>query len=156
MTLRVLLDSTYILPAFGISVKGLEEKDLEALERLRVQRKVRFYYVPVIWVELVPKVVKEYQSRGVPVKPSIFERVALALENTAERVDPTPQALALAARLRILGHRDMIDNILYAVAVEGNMLLLTMDERFREFLHDHGFDVTCVVNHRQLLKYVKP
>lgn len=41
--LRLLLDTTYILPALGIEVEGVEGV-LEALQRLRRHRRVEVYY----------------------------------------------------------------------------------------------------------------
>ena len=118
MVLKVLLDSTYILPAFGIAVKGLSRTDLEELERLRVEEIVEYHFTPLIWVEVVPKVLREYSSRGLGIDVSMFEKVLLALENTAKPVDPGSLAIAIAAKLRALGHRDMVYNMLYGVASE--------------------------------------
>jgi|GEM_PF-1592058 len=41
--IRVLVDSTYILPAFGIKVIGLGDENLLKLERLRIRRLVGFF-----------------------------------------------------------------------------------------------------------------
>ena len=43
--IRVLVDSTYILPAFGIKVIGLGDENLLKLERLRIRRLVGFFSI---------------------------------------------------------------------------------------------------------------
>ena len=45
--LKALLDSTYLLPAFGIEVQGLTDKDLEMLREIAVQGKVQLYCLTV-------------------------------------------------------------------------------------------------------------
>ena len=155
MVLRVLLDSTYILPAFGIAVKGLSREDLEKLEQLRIEKVVEYHFTSLIWIEIVPKVLKEYSNRGISVNISMFERIALALENTAKHVGLGPVAIAIAAKLRALGHKDMVDNLLYGIASERDLLLLTMDSEFREFVHRHGLETSRIVNHRELFKQLR-
>ncbi|MEM2093643.1 MAG: hypothetical protein QXE16_05110, partial [Candidatus Bathyarchaeia archaeon] len=65
---------------------------------------------------------------------------------------PTSEAVKLAFKLRTLGHRDNIDNLLYATSAENNMLLLTMDEDFKNFLSKNNFKVDNLINHESLLK----
>ncbi len=150
MVLRILLDSSYILPAFGIAVKGISREDLLKLEQLRVEGTVQYYYSPIIWIEIVPKVLKEYSARRIAIDTKMFEQAILVLEDSAKRVDPGSVALEIAVKLRILGHRDMIDNILYGIAIENNLLFLTMDKAFREFLQNHGLETSIVIDHKQL------
>ncbi|MEM3442601.1 MAG: hypothetical protein QXM86_01895, partial [Candidatus Bathyarchaeia archaeon] len=65
---------------------------------------------------------------------------------------PTSEAVKLAFKLRTLGHRDNIDNLLYATSIENNMLLITMDEDFKKFLSKNNFKVNNLINHESLLK----
>lgn len=51
-----------------------------------------------------------------------------------EWLTPLPEAVMLASKLRILGYRDNIDNMLYATSVDSDLLLLTMDYDLRGFL----------------------
>ena len=59
----------HILPAFGIKVIELGDEDLLKLERLRVRGLVGFFYTDVIWVEIMPKVEKEYRDRNIELTP---------------------------------------------------------------------------------------
>ena len=61
-----------------------------------------------------------------------------------------PGVLRLAAELRLQGHRDMFDNILYALAKKRNTLLLTIDRAFKGFLEEHGYDTRILVDHHTL------
>ena len=43
-----------------------------------------------------------------------------------------------------LGHRDMIDDILYAHSAAKGMKLLTVDSKLRSFVREHGLEDTTV------------
>jgi len=47
MRLKVLLDSTYLLPSFGIKVVGLTEQHIMQLRKIAIEKLVRYYYAPV-------------------------------------------------------------------------------------------------------------
>ena len=65
---------------------------------------------------------------------------------------PTSDAVKLAFKLRRLGHKDVIDNLLYATSVVNNMQLLTMDENLKNFLLKNNLKVDNLINHEKLLK----
>lgn len=54
--LKVLLDSTYLLPTFGIEVEGLLDEYLARLREIAMKGKVKFYCLTVVWVEIIGKV----------------------------------------------------------------------------------------------------
>jgi len=57
----------------------------------------------------------------------------------------------------MLGHKDNIDNLLYATSVEGGMLLLTTDEDFKRFLSRNRLKVDTLITHENLLeRLVRP
>ena len=37
----------------------------------------------------------------------------------------------------IMGHRDMVDNLLYSIAVSNNLKLLTIDDSLVDFIRKH-------------------
>ena len=43
-----------------------------------------------------------------------------------------------ALRLRMLGHMDIIDNILYASSVTFNLKFLSLDTELKRFIQDRG------------------
>ena len=69
-----------------------------------------------------------------------------------EWVNPTPDAIKLAFKLRLAGHKDVIDNLLYATSITKNMIFLTMDDALKDFLIKHGFSVKNLMDHEQLLR----
>ena len=46
--LKVLLDSTYILPSFGIEVEGILDEHLIQLRQAGIKGKIKFYCSPVV------------------------------------------------------------------------------------------------------------
>ncbi|RLE71651.1 MAG: hypothetical protein DRJ37_04540, partial [Thermoprotei archaeon] len=57
--LKVLLDSTYLLPSFGIEVGKLSDEDILRLRKAAVEGKVKFYCLSVVWVEVIGKIYRE-------------------------------------------------------------------------------------------------
>lgn len=46
---------------------------------------------------------------------------------------PTQNTIKMAFKLRMLEHRDNVDNLLYVTSVENDMIFLTRDEKLKEF-----------------------
>lgn len=150
---KVLLDSTYILPSFGVEVEGLSIEHIAQLREAGVKGRVKFHCLSVVWVEVIGKICREKER----LREDIDKVVDLAVKSLLESgfykwLTPTSDAVKLAFKLRILGHRDNIDNLLYSTSTENNMLLLTMDEDFKKFLLKNNFKVGNLVNHETLLK----
>ncbi|RLG46840.1 MAG: hypothetical protein DRO06_03785 [Thermoproteota archaeon] len=153
MALDVLLDSTYLLPSFGLEVERLSDRDLEALRDAWSRGLVSFYCLSVSWVEVIGSVCREADRLGVRLDRLIEVAVRSLLESGMYTwVDPTPEAVELAFELRLAGHRDVIDNLLYATSVARGMIFLTMDETLRGFLSDRGFRVDNLMDHGDLLE----
>lgn len=151
--LRVLLDSTYILPSFGIEVEGLSIDHIIRLRDAGVKGKVKFYCLSVVWVEVIGKLCREMERLKEDIDDVIEVAVRSLLESGFyEWLTPTSNAIKMAFKLRMLGHKDNVDNLLYATSIENNMLLLTMDEEFKKFLLKNNFKVNNLVNHKSLLE----
>lgn len=150
--LSVLLDSTYILPSFGIEVEGLSLYHIARLREAGVKGRVNFYCLSVVWVEVIGKICREKERLREDLDDVVDVAVKSLLESGFYKwLTPTSNAVKLAFKLRMLGHRDNIDNLLYATSTENNMLLLTMDEDFKKFLLKNNFKVENLVNHEDLL-----
>ncbi len=146
----VLVDSTYILPAFGIKVSEISNEDLERLDRAYKLGLADFYFSEVVWVEVLPKVLKEYARKGLVLEPKVVKSVVSLVGENFQRVMLGETAIELAVKLRGLGHGDMVDNLLYGAAVENNLYFMTVDTAFREFLEKHGLKHP-LINHHELL-----
>ncbi|MEM0054022.1 MAG: hypothetical protein QXL89_07530 [Nitrososphaeria archaeon] len=152
-TTNVLLDSTYILPSFGVEVEGLSVESLARLREAAVKGKVKFYCSPTIWVEVIGKICREKER----LKRDIDNIIEMAIKSLLDSgfynwLTPTSETVKLAFKLRTMGHKDNIDNILYSTSIENNMLLLTMDENFKEFLSKNNLKADHLINHESLLK----
>ncbi len=152
--MKVVVDTTYLLPVFGISVKGLSDDDLLLLRKLSLEGIVRLYLVPVIWIELLGKVYREARKHRVDSR-----RIKLAVKSLYNPrfykwVKPGYRAIMLAYKLRELGHRDNIDNILYATATTRKMLFLSMDEELKEFLAKTELPKDNIVSHKELFSFL--
>jgi len=153
MVLEVLLDSTYLLPSFGIEVEGFSEEHIRALREAWSRGLVRYYCLSVVWVEVVGKVCREARRSGVEVSDVVDMAIKSLLKSGMyEWMSPPPEAIKLAFELRLAGHRDIIDNLLYATSIAMDMVFLTMDEALKGFLAEHGFSVENLMDHEQLLK----
>ena len=151
---KVLLDSTYILPSFGIEVKELSSADIVALREAKLENKADFYCSTISWVEVLGKVCLELWKHGLDMP---VEEVELTIRSLLESgfykwIEPSTSAVTLALKLRVLGSKDNIDNLLYAISIENDMFFLTMDKEFKEFLLQHGYDVGKVLDHRELFR----
>ena len=154
--LKVLLDSTYLLPSFGIEVEGLQNEHIIQLREAVIKGKIRFYCLTVVWVEVIGKVFRESQRLKLDIEEILDVTIKSLLESGFyEWIQPTSEAVKLAFKLRKLGHRDNIDNLLYATSITNNMIFLTMDENFKNFLLKEGYKVNNLMNHTQLLLKIK-
>ena len=114
---------------------------------------MRFYCLSVVWIEVIGKVCREARRSGVEVSDVVNTAIRSLLESGVyEWIDPTPDTIKLAFKLRLAGHRDVIDSLLYATSITRSMIFLTMDEALRDFLVKHGFGVENLMNHEQLLR----
>lgn len=151
--INVLLDSTYLLPSFGVEVEGLPLEHLVKLREAAVKGKVKLHCLSIVWVELIGKICREKERLRVNIGDVIDAAVKSLLESGFYKwLAPTAEAIKLAFKLRTLGHRDNIDNLLYATSIEENMLLLTMDEEFKKFLLKNNFKTDNLITHENLLK----
>ncbi|MGQ9691074.1 MAG: sugar nucleotide-binding protein [Thermoproteota archaeon] len=60
------------------------------------------------------------------------------------KVEEDSETFKEALRLHALGHRDMIDNILYAASSNLDLKLLTLDTELRRFIHKKGLKDTLI------------
>ena len=57
--------------------------------------------------------------------------------------------------MRIKGHRDIIDNLLYGTAVSEQMIFLTMDTTFVDFLEKNNYAIENVFDHKKLMQIIE-
>ncbi len=155
--MRILLDSTYLLPVFGIEVKGLATKDYRILKRMLRKGVITLYYSPVSWIEIVGKIAKEVKTsrkKGASAEDLIKAAFdSITRSRTLQELVPTTKDLELALKMRLLGHKDVIDNLLYSMAYNNRMIFLSMDRSLKDFIkenEDKGLDPSIIKDHRTL------
>lgn len=131
---RVLLDTSFILPTLGISVS---EETSEGLKRLS-ETGAEIYYsrfgiLESLWVA----------ARTIHDATFDPESFKLGLRSVIEggrygKVEEDSEIFNEALRLYELGHKDIVDNILYASSARLDLKLLTLDTELREFVHSKG------------------
>lgn len=147
---KILLDSTYLLPVFGIQVEGLTTQDIAKLREATITGKIQPHALTTCWIEILGKVAREAQRHKTDIT-EIAEKAIKSLTQTEviKWINPGPEALKLALKLRLLGHKDMIDNLLYATATTQNMTLLTMDTELVHFLKKHNLPTHNIKKHTE-------
>ena len=153
MVLDVLLDSTYLLPSFGIEVEGLSEEHIQALREAWSKGLVRFHCLSVVWIEVIGKVCREARKSGVEISDVVDTAISSLLDSGVYNwISPTSDATKLAFKLHLAGHKDIIDNLLYATSITRSMIFLTMDKALKGFPIKHGLNTESLMGHRQLLR----
>lgn len=133
-SLRILLDTSFILPFLGIDVG---DAIASALHRLRGYE---LYYSELSLLEALWKIVKVVS----------FDRIGTVLEGLAllrrdlRLVQVDEKAVRIALELYRLGHRDLIDNLLYGISLSQNLRFLTIDRELIDFVKSHGYPDTFI------------
>lgn len=140
VTLKVLLDTTFILPSLGIDVGEEVSKGLEKLAKIEVDVYCsRFSVLEALWVAA------KLSGNG-NFNPESFR---LGLRSILEsgrymKVEEDSEIFNKALELYMLGHKDMMDNILYASSTYLNFKLLTLDTELKEFIRNKGMNDTLI------------
>lgn len=133
-TSKVLLDTTFILPTLGIDTGEEATQALKKLAEIKAQIHISsFTILESLWVAARLSKTEDFDS----------ERFQLGLRSILEttrytRVDENSKTFVQALRLYTLGHKDMIDNIIYTTSTTLNLTLLTLDKELKEFINNQG------------------
>jgi hypothetical protein len=101
--MKILLDTAFLLPSFGVKVQGIDEDRLIALLKNLRESGVEFAYPKLLLVELIAKIGKEALRKG-ELPPEALE--VLLLEVDVELVEPNVKHIVTATEMRIRGHDD--------------------------------------------------
>jgi len=142
---RILLDTSFILPSFGID---LGKKVDQALEKLmELEEKVTPYYSTFNLLEAMLVIIREVRRNRVSVEQAIqmlndgVLNVTLGLTKIEEPYSIYSRAFELYSK----GHKDIIDDILVALALENKVKLLTLDRKLRKFLSNIGLEQVTIL-----------
>lgn len=146
--LRILLDSTYILPILGVEVEGIDEA-LEVLRRLRRKEDVMFYYTEFNMLEILGKISRmDYEGARVSLGLSLVEKEFIL-------IGPTVEGYLKALGLRKEGYKDLIDLLLYTTSLTRDLVFLTRDYPLIEFLEAVGERSENLLYERDLIARYK-
>jgi len=135
---RILLDTSFLLPIIGIQVREVEE----IINKLWVKYKkkeVKIYYTDLNIIELTWKLSK------VTYNPQVVEIGLVSIERNFAKISPKPSSILKAIELKKKGFNDLIDLLLYTTAKDNNLMFLTLDTKLIEFLSRVGEDVSIIL-----------
>jgi len=132
--LIILLDTSFLLPSFGVDTGDDVRRVLKFLAKRRDE--VRVYYSRYSILEAVFILLREVrQGRlGLDEASEMAYAGVAAVTYGLEAVDESPPVFAEALKLYGLGHKDIFDDILYATAMVNGMFFLTVDRGLVEFI----------------------
>ena len=125
--LRILLDTTYLLPIVGIQVRGIDDA-LRALSRVKRRFRAEFYYTQYNIIEILGKLSRLNYDEDVVVQGLRI------INDEFVMTEPTVDGYIKALRLKRKGFNDLIDLLLYTTAVTRNLRFLTRDRYLVQFL----------------------
>ncbi len=143
--LKILLDSTYILPIVGVEVEGTE-KVLLLLKKLRRKKKAEFYYTQFNILEILGKITKTKYD------PKIVAAGLSSIQEEFNLTHPTTEGYIKALNLRKRGFKDLIDLLLYTTSLTRNLLFLTRDDTLVNFLEKIGESTENILYEETFIK----
>jgi len=135
-TLRVLLDTSFILPSLGIEVGQEALKGLKGLAEVKAEIYYsHFSILESCWIAARLSIIGTFD----------VESFSLGLRSIIEsgrymKVEEDSKTFYDALNLYLQGHKDMVDNILYASASRLNLKLLTLDKELKDFIRVGGLE----------------
>jgi len=147
--LKVLLDTTYLLPILGVEIPDVGEV-MEILRALYSEGRALLFYSPFSLLEAIGKIAR---------MPHDPDRVRIGISAITESgvfevALPSPGGYVEALRARARGFRDLIDFLLYVTARDNGLKFLTRDEELVGFVRDTGGDVSVFLNEDALRNFV--
>jgi len=142
--MKILLDTTYLLPIVGVDVVGVEQA-LRVLKKLRDRGVAEYYYTQYNIFEILGKLGRiRYDVERVTIG-------LLAIEEGFKQVEPSLKGWLKALELRSKGYKDLIDLLLYATSLTHNLIFLTRDKQLIEFLKKNNENVDLVMYEEELI-----
>ncbi|MEM1575196.1 MAG: hypothetical protein QW755_03435 [Nitrososphaerota archaeon] len=129
-TLKVLLDTAFILPTLGIDTGMEVKKALKKLDEFNAELHYsNFSILESLWIAI--RLIKKQEFD--------IERFKLGLRSLIEsrrynQIIENTEVFNYALSLYLNGHVDMIDNILYSNSIIYNIKFLTLDEELKKFI----------------------
>ncbi len=138
--MRILLDTSFLLPTLGIDTGSEVAKGLKRL----TGSDTKISYSTFSILESLWTLTRTIQKATF--QPETFRLGLRSIMETGryDRVTEDSEVFNEALRLYRLGHEDMIDNILYASSLKLDLRLLTLDTNLKTFLETHRLTNTLI------------
>jgi len=136
--LKVLLDTSFILPTLGIDVGEEVEEKLKKLDEVDAE----IYYSRISILESLWVAAKLMKNQAFD-----MERFIQGLKSVMEsgrylKVEENAQTFIDDLKLYELGHRDIIDDLLYAISINFGLKFLTLDTELMGFIQSKKLNDT--------------
>ena len=125
--MKVLLNTSLLLPTLGIEVESAGR----VLEKLK---DYELYYSDLNILECL-WVVSSLKKRG-EFNQEIFEAGIRSIFEGYIKTKITSEITLKAIELYEMGHRDIIDCMLYSIALHNDMKFASLDEELKKFIRD--------------------
>jgi len=138
--LNILLDTSFILPSLGIDTGKEVTQCLKKLAAIKSEIHFSsFSILESLWI----------MTRLLRTTDFNTEHFNIGLRSVLEsgrykKTEENSEIFNEALRLFMMGHKDMIDNILYASSTHLNLKLLTLDTELKEFIREKRLNDTLM------------
>lgn len=137
---KVLLDTSFILPTLGIDTG---KQTLKALRKLD-ETNAKIYYSKFTILESLWTTVTIQKSQKLDEETFKTGLKSIMKSDRYAKIKETSEIFNNALKLHKLGHKDMIDNILYTSSLHLNLKLLTLDKQLKTFIQEKGLKDTLI------------
>ncbi len=141
---KILLDTSFLLPILGFDTS---ERIIKAFPKLR---DYELHYSDLSILEALWKIVKKIRGTEEEIS-RVVEGIASIIESI-KSAPITEGAVKDAINMYLEGHRDLIDNLLYATALAHGLKFLTVDATLKEFVETVGLPTDIIVFPEELSK----
>jgi len=129
--MRVLLDTSLLLPTLGIEVERADK----ILKRLRDHE---LYYSELSILECL-WVVNSLKKKGKSDRES-FETGIRSIFECYAKAEINAEIVLRAFEIYEMGHRDIVDCLLYSTASKNNMKFASLDDELKGFVKDNDLE----------------
>jgi predicted nucleic acid-binding protein len=133
--LRILLDTTFLLPIVGVEIEGIRGF-LERLWKMYRGGEAEIFYTDLNLLEI------SWVLAKISYDPVAVMKGLVSIEKNFSRAPVKASSIFKALELRKKGFKDLIDLILYTTALENGLKFATLDKTLIEFIDRAGGDTS--------------
>ncbi|MCC6030926.1 MAG: PIN domain nuclease [Desulfurococcales archaeon] len=127
---QILLDTSFLLPFLGFKTDDIIINTLPKLRRYYL------YYSDLSLLEALWKISKIVKKENLEI---IIEGIRL-IKKDLYHIRLDERAIEIAINLYMLGHKDLIDDLLYGIAISQDLMFLSIDRSLESFIKEHGYE----------------